>query len=229
MRTLAVLRDVAAIAALGILSLVLWDVHTGLVSTTSQLRATLLDVSRLTQDATGVTGEIRKTLKASQDSSRQVALNSAAATKQAAAAVASLDTLVRHTDDQVNGHLLPLLESTISTQNTNFTGVSRELEASLGQLEQREEQLDPVLKNAAQATANLARVSADPSIPETLAHLDSASAGMADTAKSAADASRDLAEAIHRETRPASFTVKVAGWIVDGVSKAASVLAGFVK
>lgn len=236
MKTLAVIRDLAAIAALAVLSLVLWDAHRGLLASTAaiastdkQLNATLLDVSRMTQDATGVTAELRKTLKASQDSSRQVAANSALATQQAAAAIASLNDLVRHTDAQINGKLLPDLSATIEQQNGNLTAVSGELRTSLAGLTQTEAELDPVLANAAAVTANLAKVSADPSIPATLKNLDVASAGMASTAQSAAKASADLAEAVHRETRPASFTVKVAGFILDGVSKAGSVLAGFVK
>jgi hypothetical protein len=40
---------------------------------------------------------------------------------------------------------------------------------------------------------------------------------------------RDIAEAVHRETRPASFAVKFGSYVLDLASKAGAIFAGFVK
>lgn len=236
MKTLSILRDIAAIVALAALALVLWDAHRGMVAsagelaaTDKQLNATLLDVSRFTEDATGVTAEVRKTLKASQDSSRQVAANSALATQQAAAAIGALDDLVRHTDAQINGSLLPQLTAAVSQQNANLTAVAARINTSLDGLTRSEAELQPILTSVAQASAAAAKLSQDPAIEDAVKNLDATSASAASTAKHVDAATADLAAAIHRETRPASFTVKVAGWILNSAAKAGSVLAGFVK
>lgn len=256
MKYLAAIRDLAAIALLIVLAALLWSARADLISmreglaktnsdlasTQQQLRLTLLDVSRFTQDATGVTAALRHTLKASETSDELVAANSAAATQQAAAALTSLQQLISHTDANLNAQCSPIAAGgnpspfrlvptcgLIPSISIAVNQDNEDIDAALAELAKDERKMQPILQNAATTSAAAAKLSQDPAIADAIKNLDATSASAAATAKHVDAATGDLAAAIHRETRPVSFSVKVAGWIVNNAAKAGSVLAGFVK
>lgn len=164
-------------------------------STGQQASVTLKDYSRLAQDSVGVTGEIRRTLKASQDSYRQTTANSAKATALLTEDLQRFGALI-DTSNATVGHLGDSTDAVIA-------------------------RLDPILGDLAHSSADLA--SQTPIILQNVSNTSrNAADGTAQLVLTAQDLHKmgdDTAEFIHRETRPVKGVYNTAKIGVDWLYK----------
>lgn len=228
-RAIRILRDAAVIAFLAVASVALWQIR-------AKALLDLDDVHHATLEI-GLTAEnVRKASLAWQQASTAQSAAASAAEQRLNANLRELQLLIARTDASINGDIAPrlaraatALERSIDEQNSSLEGVEADASKGIASLTDQANALAPVIANLAATSANTAKLTADPAIAASLYSLQSSAADLAATSSNAARASGDLADAIHRETRPASFTVKLAGWIVDAAGKVGSILAGFVK
>lgn len=224
---LGVVMRLAALGLLGLAGLCVWDTHRALV----QLRLTEQKVADSAIVMGGAAGDLQKTL----------ALERTAAGDQIAATTATLQQAQTDLADVDKAALS--LDATLRTVNTAVGTLNGAIEANSGQMIAIEDQakrdladfdadeasLQQTMSSANGAVSAANKLLADPTIPDDLVQLHAGLVHVNATSAHVDAATGDLAEAIHRETRPASFAMKTAGFIVDGVSKAGSILAGFIK
>lgn len=149
------------------------DMRREIPATATQLRATLLDVARFTQDATGVTAEVRKTLKSTQDSNQQIAKNSADATL-------ALNMDLHELDQVINQ-----LGSTVRSVNEDQGKVTTAVLDTVGKINLTIDDARPGIQNLVRASAGAADLMNDPDNRKTLASLAATSDQMAGIATDA--------------------------------------------
>ena len=145
--------------------------------------------------------------------------------------LAAFEQLVTHTDDSLNGAagVLPALSKSVLDQNRDLAALEDELRSSAVTLQSTAGELAPVLANAGQASAAAARLAADPSLPDTLRHLDRTMGHLDETSASIERQVKMVEPVVKRATTPASLAARVLGYAVDLLSKTGSILAGYVK
>jgi septal ring factor EnvC (AmiA/AmiB activator) len=136
--------------------------------------------------------------------------------------LAALHDLIEHTDVSLNVGMVPLAEQAIDQQSRSLSDLSMAAQRSF-------ENLAPVLRDASDAGANLARLSEDPALLDTLRQTQAAATNVARTTANLADTTADIREAVHRQTRPANWAIRVGGYALDLASKIGSLAAGFLR
>jgi hypothetical protein len=223
------IRDVLMVALLGCLIVVAWDVHRVIAPTSAKLGNDLDEIHRATLEI-GLTAEnVRKASAQWQQVSAQQAAYFTQATQKTTADLDAFHDLVTHTDAQINGQLLPALTSTVTQQNTQLAELEKQTTASLATLQQASAQLEPVLQSAAEASANAAKLSADPAIVETLQHIDATTASLASATASVDRQIRMIEPMTKKATTPPSKAALIFNTFLDLTWKSAGIVAGFVK
>ena len=103
--------------------------------------------------------------------------------------------------------------------DAELAGLERQAADSLAALQNTVTQIQPTLASAAETSASLAKISANPSIAESLKHIDGTSAQLELTSQHIEGAAKDIQAFVHRETSPVrgawntikSFLVTFAG------------------
>jgi ABC-type transporter Mla subunit MlaD len=173
------------------------DARRALPQISTQARATLLDYSRLSQDATGVTAQLRATLKAVKDSNEQTARNAATSTA----------TLNR--DLEKLGKVIDGLSLTVVNFNLQTDELAQHANATLDDTQASIRTAQPAIDDLTRAAAGAAAVMNDPSIPATLASTATIAANTADTSHQLDMTAQDIHVFVHRETAPVKGTWNV--------------------
>lgn len=186
-------------------------------SVVTQTNATLLDVSRLAQDTTGVTAEIRKTLKSIQSSNQQTAANSAAAT-----ATLNVDLIKL-------GKVLDQASLSVDSISSQTVVLSTHANDALDSLQNAINSTQPAIANATQATQNAANLLGDPNLRAVTANASVIAQNTADTSRQIDLTAHDVQAFVHRETTPVRGTWNVIKAFLMQVAGPASSVAMAVK
>jgi hypothetical protein len=139
------------------------DARSDAAAITRQAQATLLDYSRFSQDATGVTAELRSTLKAVKKANEQTAAN-------AARSSATLNTdLVKF------GKLLDQASYTVENVDMEASALSHQASDVLTDAHGAIVDAQPAIANFNRAAAGAAEVMNDPAIHATLTNVEQTS------------------------------------------------------
>jgi ABC-type transporter Mla subunit MlaD len=226
---LQTVRDVLLCALLLSILLCAWDVHRSLQNTAGQARYTLDNANRLIRELAQTSANLRHATAEWESASKQQAAYFTTATQKTNADLDALRDLVDHTDQQINGQLLPALTAGVILQSNSLASIEKQTSDSLAELQRVTAQLEPVLQNAAQATAGAAKLSADPAIAETIAHIDDLTASMSSAAASVDRQVRMIEPVTKKATTPASLTARIFNTAIDLAAKFGSMFAGFAK
>jgi ABC-type transporter Mla subunit MlaD len=197
-RVLQAIALVAVITTLSLLSIVIWDAHRALSDTAGQARYTLDNVNRLVREAAQTSANLRHATAEWETSSKQQAAYFTAAALKTGAVLDSAQSAIAS------------IERSADTLNLELSDIGTRSAASMAEIassvEQTQKDLAPVLANAAAATANVAKASADPSIAESLKHLDGTAGQLELTSQHIEGATKDIQAFVHRETSPVRGT-----------------------
>jgi hypothetical protein len=180
------------------------------------------NVNRLIREASQTCANLRRAsavLETNSASEVKAILESTNRTNQD---LAALHDLIEHTDVSVNVGMVPRAEQAIDQQSRSLSDLSMAAKGSF-------ESLAPVLRDASDAGANLARLSEDPALLDTLRQTQAAAINVRRTTANLADTTADIREAVHRQTRPANWAIRVGGYALDLASKIGSFAAGFLR
>jgi len=89
--------------------------------------------------------------------------------------------------------------------------------------------LQPGIQALTETAQNSARITGSPFITSTLTNLAETSQHTAAIAANVEATSADIKEAVHRSTRPASWTVRIGTFLLEKTVQAAQIAAGFFK
>lgn len=159
------LQQLLAIILLGASCILVVSLVVGLYRAESQLRYTSDNLNRLIRESAQTVANLRHTSAVVEKNSGLEARGITQATRQLDSDLRDLDALIADADTQVN---------TLGPQ------VGDEIVA-----------VKPILKNATDATASLAKIAQDPDIPDSLRQLDASTRSLA---KTTADASATVAD-----------------------------------
>lgn len=126
-----------------------------------------------------------------------------------------VDASIVHLDNSINNNLIPAAtQSLVNTQQ-----VETQLAGSITDLSTG---LKPMLANASTAMLTVSDILADPTIKDTLHNINTSSAnairitaGAGVMASNGAAISTDLKDAVHRSTRPATFSYKIGVLVIE--------------
>ena len=163
---------------------------------------------------------------------RQAATAQIATANQAAASLAqasaAVNTLIAHTDAQLNGAagVLPALRDTIQHQDEGFSALERQAGANLADLDTAEKSIFPALANFNQASLELAQ-----QLPPILSDVKSTTGSTVVIAANTADTSHELDLSaqdfhawVHRELAPVRGTWNlIKGSLMEFLGPAAQV------
>lgn len=176
-------------------------------------------------------GDLEKTLRDEQKAAGDQLAATAATLRQTQTDLADVDAAVKHLDATLGGvnAAANSLNGAIEDNSGQMVAIEKQAERDLADFDVDEQGLEGTVNAAAGTIASANKLLADPSLPDDLTRIHSVLIHTDATSAHVDAGTADLAAAIHRETKPASFAVKTAGWIVDGAAKFGSILAGFVK
>jgi hypothetical protein len=180
------------------------------------------NVNRLIREASQTCANLRHStavLEANSASEVTAILESTSRTNQN---LAALHDFIEHTDRSLNVGLVPRAEQAIDQQSRSLTDLSVAARQSF-------EKMAPALQDASDASASLARLSEDPALLDTLRQTQAAATNVARTTANLADTTADIRDAVHRQTRPANWAIRVGGYALDLAAKIGSLAAGFLK
>lgn len=218
---------VMGLAILALVGLCVWDAHRDLVQ--GHLMEEKVTDASIAIGAAG--GDLEKTLRDEQKAAGDQLTATAASLKQTQTDLADADTAVKHlqaTLDSINT-TVGTLNGAIEDNSGQMVAIEKEAQNDLADWDIDEAGLRDTMTAATNTIAEANKLLADPTIPDDLLQVHTILVHGNATAAHVDASTADLAAAIHRETRPASFAMKTASFIVDGVSKAGSILAGFIK
>lgn len=182
--------------------------------------------------AIGAAGsDLEKTLRVEQKAAGDQLTATAGTLKQTQTDLADADTAIKHlqaTLDSVNT-TVGTLNGAIEDNSGRMLAIEDQAKRDLADFDVDEQGLRDTMTAAAGTIAQANKLLADPTIPDDLVQLHEGLVHANGTSAHVDAGTADLAAAIHRETRPASFAMKTASFIVDEASKAGSILAGFIK
>lgn len=201
MKTLAVLRDLAAIAALAAAALVLFDVHRVLIP---QTNLDLQEFHRLTLEAGLTAKNVREATAAWQASSKQQAAYFTSAASETTEDLTELKRAIGSVQEAAAA-----AGAAIAHQDAQLAETQAQARASLAALQSSTNALGPLLANASAAAGNAAKLSADPHLAATLANLDATTQNTAAIAANMDATAADIRAFVHRETTPVRGTWNV--------------------
>jgi hypothetical protein len=204
------------------LALVAWQLREDLRTDQLKVSYTFDNVNRLIREASQTCANLRHATAALESNSASEVTAILESTNRTNQDLAALHDLIEHTDVSLNVEMFPRAEQAIDQQSRSLSGLSVAAKESF-------ESLTPVLRDASDAGANLARLSEDPALLDTLRQTQTAATNVARTTANLADATADIREAVHRQTRPANWAIRVGGYALDIASKIGSFAAGFLR
>lgn len=179
------------------------------VRTTSTNVQTLLDnAAKIEVGATATLAEVTS-------ASREQRVYWQKTAQETSKTVRAVRQLIDRTDRSLNDSLIPQLQLNAST-------VSDQTRSTLASLEDESLALQDATKALNTQVSN-------PDVASSLSNLASSSAELKSSMANVSHATADLAAAIHRETRPASWTVKTIGFAIDKLSSLSGLILGLVK
>jgi ABC-type transporter Mla subunit MlaD len=190
-----------AIAAIALAGLVLYDTHRALRDTAGQARYTLDNVNRLVRETAQTSANLRHaTAEWETSSKQQAAYFTAAAAKTGAVLDAAQSAIasIERSSAQINAAII--------NQDANLQAIERQATAAIATLEKTAAGLEPVIADLAKTAGNTATVTADPSIAETLRHVDGTAGQFELTSQHIEGATKDIQAFVHRETSPVRGT-----------------------
>lgn len=198
----------AAIAVLAVIGKLAWDVDESVRRTQPQVASTLyaLNIAVIHADAT-----IEK-LRDAADTQTAYWNKSAA---ESAKTVRAVRQLIDRTDRSLNDKLIPNLDADANSVGTASQADLAQLSTTITSLNRVVQDLDTQVN--------------DPAIRASLDNTAASTAELRATMGDVHRATGDLAEAVHRETRPASWTVKTVGFAIDKLSALSGLILGLVK
>src|SRR5690348_11256891 len=221
----------ACVALIGFLAAAAWHLDRALV----QLRLTEQKFADSAIVMGGAARDMELTLRKEQDAAGTQIAATTDTLRQAQKDLADLDVMIvklngttdalSHAGDSLQAAGIAATNA-ITEQQAHLATLEQQAGTNLQTLNSEERQIAPILDNTQQATAAAARLLADPANLDSLHQADAALDQAHQSLANVNHATADLAAAIHRETRPASFTVRLAGWIVDGATKAGAIIGG---
>lgn len=225
--TLGLALRLAALAILLLVALCVWDLH----RTLAELRLTAQKATDTEIVVGGAARDLELTLRGERQAADAQIQATTAMLGQAQRDLADVDKAalsLNATLGTVNT-TVGTLNGAIEDQTGRADAIEMETERDLADFDADEKSLADVMAKASATIAQANALLADPSIPQDLAAVHDSLDHMEKTSEHVDAGTADLAAAIHRETRPASFAMKTAGVILKGVSQAGSILAGFIK
>ena len=124
---------------------------------------------------------------------------------------AEIATELQGASTQLNKEILPRTEVLLADSDAELLGVGSRAQ---GVLLSSDKAIAELQDFSAQAVA----VVSDPSLKQTETEFARAATATADSAENVRKATGDLAQAIHRETRPVSFAVKTAEFLIGNTA-----------
>jgi septal ring factor EnvC (AmiA/AmiB activator) len=180
------------------------------------------NLNRLIREASQTCANLRHATAALESNSSSEVTAILESTNRTNQDLAALHDLIERTDASINAGIVPRTEQAIDQQSKSLSDLSVAAKESF-------ENLSPVLRDASDAGSNLARLSGDPALLDTLRQTQAAATNVARTTANLADATADIREAVHRQTRPANWAIRVGGYALDLASKIGSFAAGFLR
>lgn len=182
--------------------------------------------------AIGAAGsDLEKTLRDEQKAAGDQLTATAGTLKQTQTDLADADTAIKRlqaTLDSING-TVGTLNGAIEDNSGRMLAIEDQAKRDLADLDTATSNASGAVSAATETIGQANKLLADPTIPDDLQQTHAVLVHLNATSAHVDAGTADLAAAIHRETRPASFAMKTASFILDGVSKAGAFLAGFIK
>lgn len=126
-------------------------------------------------------------------------------------------------DSNVNDNLLPQATNSLVAMEVHVNTLTTTIAASMGRLL---DQSEPVMSNLAVASKGAADAMSSPELTEAVKRIDQAALEANESLVNVHRITSDVAEAVHRETRPASFLMRTFQTALGLTVKAATIAAG---
>jgi len=118
--------------------------------------------------------------------------------------------------------ILPQLARSLENTDANMQEVAEEVSAAV-------QALQPVLKNLAEASANAAQITGDPSIPATLQSTEKIAQEVAGAAENINKTTAHIEKKVEQMTKPASFAARAGLFLLKAIGAVGSFFQGIVK
>ena len=182
----------------------LLDLRAGLSGTLEHTDATLMRIAQASDEWAKASGEQRK----------YWARNS----RQAGRVLREAEKTLASFRIQI----LPRLAQSLENTDANMQEVAEEVSAAV-------QALQPVLKNLAEASANAARITGDPSIPATLQSTEKIAQEVAGAAENINKTTAHIEKKVKQMTKPASLVKQAGLFLLQLVGSVGSFFQGIVK
>lgn len=173
-------------------TLLVHDARKSLLLIATDLHNTQSDYQRVAQEAVGTMAPLRAALKASKDSSEQVAANSVVATSTLNADLVDLSSAIGH------------LDSLIVSISTDASQVTKQSADSFTKLNATMDSLQPAIKSLTSSMDQLPAIATN--LKDTSAQTIVIAQNTASTTHNIDLTSHDIQQYIHRETAPVRGT-----------------------
>jgi chromosome segregation ATPase len=205
---LQAIRDVLVVAVLALLAVVCLDVHRSLTNTAGQARYTLDNANRLIRELAQTSANVRHATAEWEAASKQQSAEITTAAQTTTADLQQFGVVLQQAQGAIGDARVTIanVDRDLDAQNAAALAVELQAQKTLAALEHQTDELAPIL-------ANLDKLTADPSLPDTLHQLD---ATMADAQKAmvsldsiAASGDRDalmLEDKLREALKPATLT-----------------------
>ena len=141
-----------------------------------------------------------------------------------------------NTDLAELNHTIVALGRTADAASASLAGIQRDIGditiqsvSSIRAIGNTASALQPGIQALTETAQNSARITGSPFITSTLTNLAETSQHTAAIAANVEATSADIKEAVHRSTRPASWTVRIGTFLLEKTVQAAQIAAGFFK
>ncbi len=182
----------------------LLDLRAGLSGTLEHTDATLMRIAQASDEWA----------KASQEQRQYWATNS----RQAGRVLREAEKTLASFRIQI----LPQLAQSLENTDANMQEVAQEVSVAV-------QALQPVLKNLAEASANAARITGDPSIPATLQSTEKIAQEVAEAAENINKTTAHIEKKVEQMTKPASFAARAGLFLLKTIGAVGSFFQGVVK
>ena len=209
----------------------------GVYGNRMNLRGIIDNALKLSKELRDTSTEARNASKSSQQATEQTIqvlknLSQAGASLDVAAGnlsrtAASLTTLIRNTDHQVNAILLPSLANTVSQNDQRLTQLVTDTDATVVAMGKTSTQATAAMALATQDLADAGKILGDPANQETVRQTAIFAKNAAETSEHLDATTADIQVKVHQMTRPASWAKTVGLTILSVGSDVANMLKGF--
>ena len=172
----------------------------------------------------GLTANVEKSSRAVEAAAQEQRAYWREISKQTNRDLADLDTTIRALSDSARE-----VTSTAHTAGASIGELSAQTSASVQKIGDTVAALQPGIQALTETAQNSARITGSPFITSTLTNLAETSQHTAAIAANVEATSADIKEAVHRSTRPASWTVRIGTFLLEKTVQAAQIAAGFFK